>query len=149
MDLFEEFSALLDAIHDADLSYAVVGALAVAIYGAPRATTDIDLLVSPEDVERFREVAKARGFGLEALPFTFSDGMELRRLTKVSGGDTLTLDLLLVNPNLESVWNSRTWTETDFGKVSVISLDALVKMKTLAGRSRDLSDVERLLENDR
>ncbi len=149
MDLYEEFAALIHAIHREDLDYAVVGALAVAIYGAPRATTDIDLLVAPDDMERFRQLARSQGFVLEALPFTFSDGMSLKRLTKVEAEESLTLDLLEVNPNLEGAWRSRRWTATEFGKVSVISREALIGMKTLAGRSRDISDIERLQENDR
>jgi hypothetical protein len=41
--------------------------LAVAVWGAPRATKDIDLLVRAEDVERAVEVARGRGFDTRAL----------------------------------------------------------------------------------
>ncbi len=43
MQLAAEFTALIKALEDRSLPYAVVGGLAVAIWGAPRATTDIDL----------------------------------------------------------------------------------------------------------
>jgi len=78
----------------------------VAVWGAPRATKDIDLLVPPEQIDAIRAVAKERGFLLEAGPITFRDGMELRRLTKYEGSDLLTLDLILVNPTVEAADHS-------------------------------------------
>ena len=55
-------------------------------------------------------LAKDQGFRFEALPIRFSDGMEVRRVTKIEQEEpyeTLTVDVLLVNPNLEEVWASR------------------------------------------
>jgi hypothetical protein len=149
IDLLDEFVGLVAALRDGGVDHAVVGALALAIHGAPRATTDIDLLVRPEGVDAALAAARARGFTLEAFPMRFSDGMELRRVSKVREGETLTLDLLLVNDSLEPVWESRHEVATDFGVVRVISREALIKMKVGAGRARDLADVERLQELDR
>jgi len=39
--------------------------------------------------------------------------------------------------------------EADFGAMWVISRDALIRMKTWAGRDRDLADIRRLEELDR
>jgi hypothetical protein len=148
-DLFEETVGLLGDLERRTVPYAVAGALALAIHGVPRATTDIDLLVQPADVDAILSVARARGFAIEALPMRFSDGMEVRRVSKAEGGDLLTLDLLLVNRNLEPVWASRERVPTQRGEFSVVSRQGLIQMKAWAGRTQDLADIERLQDLDR
>ena len=149
IDLFEETMALLTELERHGVPYAVVGALALAIHGVPRATTDIDLLVRPDDVEATLRVAETRGFGVRALPMRFSDGLEVRRSSKVEAPLLLTLDLLLVNENLESVWASRERIATERGSVWVVSRQGLIDMKAWAGREQDLADIRRLRELDR
>ncbi len=79
----------------------------------------------------------------------FSDGMEVRRVTKTEGAEMLTLDLLLVNQNLEPVWSSRERVLTERGELWVVSRDGLIQMKAWAGREQDLADIRRLRELDR
>lgn len=107
LDLFEEFKQILQALDAAGIDHAVVGALAVAIHGAPRATADIELLVEAADLQRAIDVARTRGFTWLANPMRFRDGTELQRISKIAGDDTLTLDLILVNDNLAETWRSR------------------------------------------
>lgn len=149
IDLFDETMGLLAELERHGVPYAVAGALALAIHGVPRATTDIDLLVRRDDVEATLEVAKARGFRVQALPMRFSDGLEVRRSSKVDATVMLTLDLLLVNENLEPVWASRERVATERGDVWVVSRQGLIEMKAWAGREQDLADIRRLRELDR
>jgi hypothetical protein len=149
LSLFEETVGLLAELEGRGVAYAVAGAIALAIHGVPRATTDIDLLVDPAQVDGALGAARARQFGVEALPMKFSDGMEVRRVTKVAGSEMLTLDLLLVNPNLEPVWASRERVRTERGEFWVVSREGLIQMKAWAGRPQDLADIERLRELDR
>jgi putative nucleotidyltransferase-like protein len=149
LDLLHEFQRITRGLDEGGVPYAVVGALAVAIHGAPRATTDIDLLVAPQDVARALKISRDLGFSFEALPMRFQDGMELRRTTKIEGADTLTLDLILVDDNLKPIWESRRSLVTDWGAVWVVSREALLKMKAAAGRPRDLGDIASLEDLDR
>jgi hypothetical protein len=149
IDLFDETMGLLAELERHGVPYAVAGALALAIHGVPRATTDIDLLVRRDDVEATLEVARARGFRVQALPMRFSDGLEVRRSSKVDATVMLTLDLLLVNENLEPVWASRERVATERGDVWVVSRQGLIEMKAWAGREQDLADIRRLRELDR
>jgi hypothetical protein len=149
MDLFDEFSAITAALEAADVDYAVVGGLAVAIWGVARATQDIDLLVPPAAVEAALAVGRERGFSIEALPMSFHDGTEIRRVSKPEPGALLTLDLLLVTPNLEPAWASRVRLPIDGGEIWVVGREALIRMKTAAGRPQDLADAQRLTELDR
>ncbi len=152
LDLYDELRRLAAALEEQKIEYAVVGALALALHGVPRATTDIDLLIRPETADEAVRLAKAQGFLFAALPIRFSDGMEVRRVTKIEAEkphETLTLDLILVDPNLEEVWSSRRRLDAEFGSLWVISRDALIRMKTWAGRDQDIADIRRLEGLDR
>jgi hypothetical protein len=149
MNIYAELTTVLQALDNAAVDYALVGGLAVGVWGAPRATKDIDLLVRPEDVVRAKAAVRACGYTLEAVPMRFSDGMELERVSKVAAGQLMTVDFLLVNPNLETVWQSRQRFELEDGSISVISREALIAMKTSAGRPLDQHDVIKLTEQDR
>jgi hypothetical protein len=149
LDLYSEFTALVSEFDRAGVDYAVVGGLALAIHGAPRATKDIDILVDPAQLERALEAAAGCGFRFKAQPQRFrASGIELQRVTKVVGEDHLTLDLLLVGPSLEAVWASRSSYPSTAGPVSVISRAGLIAMKSAAGRDQDLVDIDRLRDGD-
>jgi hypothetical protein len=148
LDLFEETWRLLTALEESGVKYAVVGAVALAIHGVPRATTDIDLLVPPEELQRALQAARSRGFSIEAFPIRFRDGMELRRVVKIEGEELLTLDLMLVDANLQAAWQSRLRIESERGPAWVVSREALIAMKAAAGRQQDLADIQSLKELD-
>ena len=150
LDLFASLLEVTATLERSGVEYALVGGLAVAVHGAPRATADIDLLVRPDDADNAIAAAKAAGFDFEALPQQFSDGMRLRRVTRVSGGESLTLDFILADDALASAFESRErYAAGDGEEIWVISRDALIAMKIAAGRAKDLADVERLKEQDR
>jgi hypothetical protein len=147
MTLFEEFCAVARALDADGVDYAVVGALAVGIWGAPRATQDIDLLVLPGEIERAKHAARTCGFALEALPLKFKDSnIELYRVSKIVNGRPLMVDFLLVNEGIAAIWHSRQRRDTDVGVISVVSRESLIAMKLVAGRPQDLVDVAKLTE---
>lgn len=149
VDLFEELMALVAELDASRVDYALAGGLAVAVWGAPRATKDIDLLVPREAIAAAKQAAARRGFSLPAAPLTFRDGMTIERVSRVEQGALLTVDLLVVGANLESAWRSRARLETERGAVWVVSRDALIQMKLAAGRTQDVADVEALRDVDR
>jgi hypothetical protein len=149
LDLVQETLDLLGDLEVAGIPYALAGGVALAIHGVPRATIDIDLLVTPDAIDPALAIAHRRGFTVAAMPMRFADGMELRRVTKLAGDDALTLDLIVVNDNLEPVWRARIRVGTARGEVSVVSRAGLIQMKVAAGRPQDLADIRRLQEGDR
>jgi hypothetical protein len=60
MNLLDELLALTAALDAAGVDYALVGRLAVAVWGVPRATKDIDLLVEPSPRQRTRSLPRVR-----------------------------------------------------------------------------------------
>jgi hypothetical protein len=148
--LYEEMRAVLAALDRAGVEYALVGGLAVAVWGAPRATKDIDLLVQPDQLARAMDCLRVAGFTLEALPLEFKDGTALQRVSKVDqAGDLMTVDFMLVDRNLASVWASRARLPLGEEFVVVVSRAALIAMKALAGRPQDIADIQNLRDGDR
>jgi len=144
IDLLGDFRAIVEALEHACVDYAVVGALALAVHGFARATTDIDLLIRPEDLERVLRAVEPLGYRFPAEPMRFRGGTLVQRVTRVLGDDHLTLDLLLVDERLEHAWGSRERVSSGQESITVISRDALVEMKAAAGRAQDLVDIDRL-----
>jgi hypothetical protein len=149
MDLFEELTAILHALDDAGVETALCGGLAVAVHGHVRATKDIDLLIEPQAVERALDAIAPLGFRFRANPMTFADGMRIQRVSRIHGGDLLTVDLLLVGPESRAAWESRTRFAMGELTLPVVTRDALIQLKLWAGRPQDLADVERLTDVDR
>ncbi|HEX9731679.1 MAG TPA: nucleotidyl transferase AbiEii/AbiGii toxin family protein [Thermoanaerobaculia bacterium] len=149
MDLYEEFVAVIDLLDEHGIDYAICGGIAVALHGHPRFTKDIDLLVRRPDVDRIADALEARGFLFRAGRVPFDVGgpheRETFRISKIDGdGDTLTVDLLVVNDRIADVWETReafAWQERE---VTVVSAQGLAKMKRLAGRDQDLLDLKKL-----
>ena len=145
--LLDEFKAITKALNDAGIDYAVCGGWAMAIHGLSRATIDIDLLVLAEDVEGAFSVARANGYDVEGLPLSFDRGaFELRRISKIDQDrrELVTVDFLLVTEAFEDVWETREDVDSQFGTMSVVSREGLIKMKLLAGREQDLLDIKKL-----
>ena len=148
MDLYEELIGLIDGLRKAKLDYALCGGIAVAFYGYSRFTKDIDILIRSEDLEQILKAVKSRGFSIKGglMPFDWGKPYqrEIYRISKIEGPELLTLDLILVNKNLQDVWDQREVFEWKNRKVQVVSPEGLIKMKRLAGRDQDLLDLKKL-----
>ena len=146
LDLLEELRNVIERVDAAGLPYALCGGLAMAVHGYPRATVDIDLLVLVDDLERLEAAVRPLGFELPARPMSFKGGdVEIRRVSKVhSSGQVLSLDLLLVTPAIQAAWDARQTMEWDFGKITVVSRDGLIALKSLRGSGLDQDDIKHL-----
>lgn len=149
MDLYEELVAVLDQLDESGIDYAICGGIAVALHGYPRFTKDIDLLIRRRDVDRAADALETRGFVFRAGRVPFDVGgpheREIFRISKIEPeGDTLTVDLLIVNDQIEDVWQTRETFEWRGREVFVVSAEGLAKMKRIAGRDQDLLDLKKL-----
>jgi hypothetical protein len=147
--LLDELSQLISALNENRIEYAVCGGLSMAIHGFVRATVDIDILIQPDSLEKAYKIAEEKGYDIRGLDISFKErAVEIRRVSKIDdSGEVLSLDLLLVTPQVEDVWETREKIDFLGNRLSVVSRDGLIKMKRLAGRPQDLADIERL-ENE-
>lgn len=147
--LLDELSQLISALNENEIGYAVCGGLALAIHGFVRATLDIDILIQPESLEKAYKIGAENGFDIRGLDISFkARAVGIHRVSKIDNdGEMLSLDLLLVTPQVEDVWETRETIDFLGNQLSVVSREGLIKMKRLAGRPQDLADIERL-ENE-
>lgn len=148
MNLFDELTTIVDALESADVRFALVGALALAIHGVARATEDIDVLIRPEDLDEALEAVAKSGYTAPAAPMTFASGVTMHRVSKVLGKEFMTLDFLLAEGPLRDVFDMTIEVESDNRKLTTLSREGLIFMKQLSGRMKDLADIERLGDPD-
>lgn len=146
MSLLKELSALISALDENEIEYAVCGGLALTIHGFPRATFDIDVLIREESLQKSFEIVKKYGYDIHGLDISFKErAVEIRRVSKIDDeGEVLSLDFLLVTPFVEDVWDDRITLEWRGEPISIVSRSGLIKMKQLAGRHKDLIDIDRM-----
>lgn len=146
-DLLTELSQITESLEQHNIEYAVCGGLALTILGFPRATFDIDILIRNESLEQSFGIAKTLGFDIHGLDMSFKErAVEIRRVSKIDDdGEVLSLDFLLVTPAVEDVWGDRKTVNWKGRPMSIVSHAGLIRMKELAGRPKDLIDIDRIL----
>jgi len=144
--LLEELDQLVSTLDENEIEYAVCGGLAMAIHGFARATMDIDILITADSLEKAYKVGAEKGYDIRGLDISFKErAVEIRRVSKIDDdGEVLSLDLLLVTPHVQDVWETKQNVDFLGKQLSVVSRDGLIKMKTLAARPQDLADIHRL-----
>lgn len=136
---------VLDALAADGVHATLVGGLAVAVHGAPRATRDIDLLVDPQDLPRALEAVARVGFRHRAAPMHPS-GVTIQRVTRIDDGQAHMLDFLLASGPLAELG---TIDVAAFGRtLRVVDRAGLLRMKAMSGRLQDLADIARLTEGE-
>jgi hypothetical protein len=149
LDLYEELKLLVAELVARKIDYALCGGLALAVHGIPRATVDIDILIPKILLNNVQRLAIELGYTQIAEPMIFARGaVEIHRISKIDPDtrDLLSLDLLLVTPEIETVWSSRQEVGWEKGKLWVVSRNGLIALKSLRASGQDQDDVRKLKE---
>jgi hypothetical protein len=144
-DLFNEFRSLVAALDRNQIDYALCGGLAMAIHGRARATVDIDLLLLSDSLDAAKHIAAELGYNIRGLDMSFAKGaVEIRRVSKIDteSGQVLSLDFLLVTPQIQGIWDRRVKAEWQDGTISVVSREGLIALKSLRNSAQDQADIE-------
>lgn len=144
LDLYVEFEQIIGQLNQRGLDYALCGGLALAVYAAPRATVDIDLLVERASLDQIKAELRLLGYTIEATPMKFA-GAEIHRLSKAdSDGDVLSVDLLLVLPENEQAWREKARVQWENNQLSIVSPSGLILLKSFRNSEQDQIDVRNL-----
>lgn len=146
LDLYVELRRIVRALNEAEIPYAVVGAVAVSLYARPRATQDIDLLIPEESWEPVRTIMAGLGYTLLAFPMTVgADQIRIHRMTRLEGADFLCVDFLVPqDPGLLWLLRDRVRATAEGIDLWVIGLRGLRTLKRLRGSAQDFADLEAL-----
>ncbi len=152
-NLFEEFRAIVAALAESSVPFAVCGGLAMSIHARPRATIDVDLLVPAEAIASLGDALVPLGYRRRESAATRLAGGQIvmHRLTKIVRGDpdVMMVDVIEVQPGVTSqAWESRITSAWEKGVVTVVSRQGLIGLKRLRGSPQDVADI-RALEEDR
>jgi hypothetical protein len=129
--------------------FVLVGGLAVGIWTKPRATVDIDLLisVSVHDWKEFKERLTASGqfVFIHEKPFIFKKISFLRASLK--SNVHISVDFLFADDDFknEALKRRKTVTLADFS-VHIPTPEDLILLKLLSGREQDKLDVVNIIE---
>ena len=140
---------LLDVVSllaDEELNYIVIGAMAAAIHGSIRATTDADALlsISVSGLARLEKGLRRAGFETELRRGDADD--PIPALLGVSDASGNRVDLLAGLRGLDPQIFSRAITVSFAGKsIRVVGLEDFVAMKCFAGGPQDLMDASNAL----
>lgn len=149
MDLHPDFRDLLAEFVRSGVRFVVLGGYAVGHHAKPRATKDLDVLVSGADDNLARVAEALDRFG--AAPSVIQAARHMGPTDIVYlGVEPVRVDVLRNADGIDTEQViSRAETLTLDGLViPVIALDDLIANKRASGRARDLADVE-LLERVR
>ena len=131
------------------IPYALLGGLALAQHGYPRLTEDIDLLLTPSGLERFRQRLVGRGYrpAFSGAEKTFRDTETGVRIEIVTAGeypgDGLPKPVAFPDPTTSGM-------TVEVEGIRVVTLEKLIELKLASGMSashrlRDLADVQDLI----
>lgn len=146
-DVYTTMQNLTRRLDEAGIPYALIGGLALAAHGFVRMTQDVDLLMTREGLETFKQKFLGRGYVLafSGAQKTFRDtDTQVRIEILMTGdypGDGRPKPVAFPDPSMVF---------TERGGMRVIPLEKLIELKLASGlsaphRLRDLADVQDLI----
>lgn len=146
--LHPDFKELLGLFNRYQAEYVIVGGYALAFYGVPRYTGDIDLLIHTTHENAQKILSALDEFGFDALELDEDDLIRPDQIVQL-GYPPVRVDILtsISGVEWEEVWEGKA--EGCFGDLhcQFIGKDAFVKNKKASGRYKDLGDIEALGED--
>jgi hypothetical protein len=145
-DAFRLGVTIAAALDDAGLPNALGGAIALAAWGVPRATVDVDMNVFVGDADLPRVFDVLERLGVEVDRDQAMREHEARGMFVVRSADEMRIDVF--TPSIDFSWEAakRVVRRNLLGsEVSVLSAESLAVFKLLFFRSKDIADLERLV----
>jgi hypothetical protein len=136
---------MLGLLDKHQVRYLVVGGFAVAAYGIPRYTKDLDVWLGCSPENAVKVIAALDEFGFASLGLTADDLVQPDVVIQL-GYEPNRVDFLtgLSGVQFEDVYPKRVFTVIDGIQVPIIDRSSLIANKRALGRAQDLADAEAL-----
>ncbi|MBF9253930.1 hypothetical protein I2I11_11555 [Pontibacter sp. 172403-2] len=145
MELNNDFQHFIALLNSCQAKYIITGGFAVAVYGYPRYTGDIDIWVDPSLENAFKVLAALQAFGYNEQQVNLQD-LTTPDIVVQLGYPPNRIDLVtgLAGVDFDTCWNNKA--SLPFGDVAAyfISLKDLKRNKKASARQQDLLDLENL-----
>lgn len=108
MKVEKDYEDLLKLFNKNRVKYCIVGAYAVAFYGRPRYTKDMDILIEPE-IKNAEKIVKALNeFGFKNCGLHVKDFTEKGRIIQL-GYEPIRVDIIssILRVNFEDIWKNK------------------------------------------
>ncbi len=140
-----DFKELLELLNLKKIEYLVIGGYAVAIYGYPRATGDIDIWIAISRDNARKTAAALKEFGFDIPELKEALFLEKEKNIRL-GVPPLRVELITSIDGVEfsACYKNKNTVTIDDTEINFISLDDLKKNKKASGRYKDLDDLEHL-----
>jgi hypothetical protein len=151
-----DFFSIFERFHKENIRYLLCGGLAVNIYGVPRMTADIDVLLDfeTENIKRF-EICMMNALYKSSLPISLnllSDKNERIKLITEKNliafsyyntkANTMSMDVLIDVPlTFEELWTRKNVRINDQIPINLVSLNDLIALKKYSNRKQDQEDI--------
>lgn len=143
--MLDQLQSVFASFQRYEVKYLVIGGIAAVLYGVPRATFDLDILIEPsrENSQRLLDALENAGLGTASM--TTAEEILATEITVFK--DRIRLDVQTSTPGLvfASAWERRVTMSYRGQGFHVVARDDLIASKRAAGREVDLEDV-RILE---
>ena len=141
---FEEFFALLNSN---EVRYLVVGGYAFSVHAKPRYTDDLDIFVSRDNENARRLLSVLNEFGFGEIGFDRDTLIKPNQVIQL-GISPYKIEILtsIDGVDFEEAWPNQFTGVYGEQPVSFIGRHDLIHNKRMAGRTRDLADLEDLID---
>lgn len=141
----QDFKELLQLLNSKRIEYLVVGGYAVALYGYPRATGDMDIWIAISKDNAKKIVEALKDFGFDAPQLKEKLFLKKRKNIRM-GNPPLRIEFLTSIDGVEfaECYRNKKTVKIDNIRINFISLKDLKKNKKASGRYQDLADLENL-----
>lgn len=138
-----DFRDFLNSLNKNGVKYLLLGGWAVGIYGHPRATGDMDVLIAIDEANLDKLLKALYEFG---APTVEKDHFKERGNVFRMGRSPIKIDVIneASGIDIEDCYSRRNIVNIDGIDISLISKEDLIKNKKASGRTKDIADVEDL-----
>lgn len=149
MEVQQDFKDLFELFDAHNVEFMIVGGYALAFYGAPRYTGDMDVYVKPDAANASRIVSALDAFGFKSAGLTISDFDTPDKVVQL-GVPPVRIDIMtsLTGVTWEEAFSGRE--PGKFGDMSVyyIGRKQFIANKRAISRKKDLADIEAIGGDD-